>query len=196
LDTSKVSIVVLAAGTSERFGREDKLSQPLGRQTILEAVLQTAQALDPLEVIIVARQARPPGAGIRVVLNDRPGDGAARSVALGVRACSRGASGFLVWPGDMPLVRVSSARAVIERGTAWTIVRPKRAGAEAVPGHPVLFGSAFRLSLESLESGPGARSVVSGHREALSLVLVDDPGITQDVDTAEDYATLLGAGHA
>jgi CTP:molybdopterin cytidylyltransferase MocA len=61
LDTSKVSIVVLAAGTSERFGREDKLSQPLGRQTILEAVLQTAQALDPLEVIVVARQARHPG---------------------------------------------------------------------------------------------------------------------------------------
>ena len=179
MSPDRVSIVVPAAGMSRRFGAEDKLAMPWGDSTVLGAVVSASRSLGPLEVIVAGRKA--PDTTHVPVSNGAAGMSA--SIAAAIRAASKDAAGFLIWPADMPALPPAAARAVIERGTEGDAVRPRF---EGLPGHPVFFGRDYRTRLESLQAGPGARSLLT-HVTWLDW---DHPGVAADIDTREDYQRL------
>jgi len=113
--SSQRTVVVLAAGRSERFGAgRHKLAQPLGASSVLAQTLSRAIASHLRTVVVttaafvdVARSSV--AARDVVVLPDAGSDGNASlgmgtSIAAGVRA-SPDSDGWLVLPGDMPLVQ-------------------------------------------------------------------------------------------
>ncbi|HSW83600.1 MAG TPA: hypothetical protein VLH12_09000, partial [Usitatibacter sp.] len=53
-------------------------------------------------------------------------------------------------------------------------------------GHPVGFSARLREDLLALDGDEGARSVIQSHRDAVTLIPVDDEGITVDIDTPRD----------
>ncbi|MBO6574994.1 MAG: NTP transferase domain-containing protein [Rhodothermales bacterium] len=167
----KVSIIVPAAGRSERFGTRDKLVMAWGDTTVLGAVLAEAERAGAREVITVGPELNPEG----------PMEA---SIAEGVRRAHRDAGGFLVWPGDMPLITAEAAVNVMESGDEHCAVRPRFNG---IPGHPVFFGSAFREKLERL-SEP-ARILL---KEVIWLNWTDD-SVIADIDTTDDYRRLRHA---
>ncbi len=77
-----VTVVVLAGGTSRRFG-SDKLAAPLGGSTVLDTVLGSLPPEWPVVVVGPPRECRRPVTWTR---EDPPGGGPLAGVAAGVDA--------------------------------------------------------------------------------------------------------------
>jgi molybdenum cofactor cytidylyltransferase len=189
------AVIVLAGGRSERFqGAGHKLEQPLGSSTVLGATLDRVLATHlPLVVVtterLVALARRSVAAQDVVVLPDA-GRGAPShlgmgySIAAGVSARAH-AGGWLVLPGDMPMVAAATLLAVAAELAHHPVVCAHYKGRR---GHPVGFAAELFSELVTLSGDEGARRLVARY-PALGLEL-DDPGVLVDVDTEADLARV------
>ena len=91
------------------------------------------------------------------------------------------ASGWLVLPADLPLVRGDTLRAVADGLAQHAVVVPLVQGQR---GHPVGFSAACGPALRALDGAHGAASVVRAFH-AFELPL-DDIGCITDIDTLAD----------
>ena len=188
------TLIVLAAGQGRRFGGSGhKLEQRLGDSDVLGSSLRHAVE-SGLPVVVVTTAALAPLAvrhlavGDVVVVSDEEAQrGMGRSIASGVAARPH-AAGWLILPGDMPLVRPASIRAVAaalrQSPVAYAQYRGRR-------GHPVGFGAELYSELVVLDSDEGARRIAARY-PALG-VEVDDPGVLLDVDTPADLTVARQA---
>ena len=160
-------VLVLASGRGERFvasgGTGSKLQALLAGRPVLEHTLAAVRA-----------------SGLPFHVEDAGHPGMGDSIAAGVRATSA-AGGWLVLPGDLPLVRPESLRAVADALQRASVVVPVYRGTR---GHPVGFSAQHGPALQELTGTEGAASIV---RAAQPLKLeLDDEGIVTDVDTLDD----------
>ncbi|SDH50929.1 molybdenum cofactor cytidylyltransferase [Pseudomonas flavescens] len=169
-------VIVLAAGRGSRFrasgGVVNKLQADLNGKPVLEHVLAAVERA---------------GLDVHVVRSAR-GDGMGDSIAEGVRATA-GAAGWLVLPGDLPLVQAHSLCRVAHALASHAVVVPVFGGNR---GHPVGFARACFEELAALSGEAGAASVVQRYRargSALQLS-VEDAGILIDIDTCDDLQRL------
>ena len=192
---ARPTVVVLAAGRSSRFGvGHHKLAQPLGDTTVLAQTLATAIATQLRTVVVttaafvdVARSSV--AARDVVVLPDVGSDGGSQlgmgaSIAAGV-AASPDSSGWLMLPGDMPMIRAATVLAV---GSALDHHPVAFAQFRARRGHPVGFAAELYPELTALTGDEGARRVVA--RYPAFPVELDDAGILVDIDTEDDLEAL------
>lgn len=194
-------VVVLAAGRGERFkGSGHKLDQALGTETVLAATIGHAIE-SQLPVLVVtteslAPQVRRMVAARDVVIVPEPAAGKpstfgmGHSIAAGVSASSQ-ASGWLILPGDMPLVQPASLLAVAAALELSPIAYAQHRGRR---GHPVGFSAELYSELTELSGDEGARRIVA--RFPGVGVELDDPGVLQDIDTQEDLQRLRGVRSA
>ncbi len=188
---SRPVVVVLAAGRSARFGgTQHKLGQNLGDHSVLGCTLQQAlgSGLDVVVVtteLLLADASRYVDPRALVVLPEVGSDdsvplGMGYSIASGVSA-RPDASGWVVLPGDMPLVRSDTIRSVAdaldEHPVAYASYQGRR-------GHPVGFASELYSELSLLGGDTGANRLVS--RYPSMAVEVDDAGALIDIDTELD----------
>ena len=185
---SRVAVIVLAAGRGSRFGGPShKLAQSLGRATVLATTLRHAVASHlPVTVVTTAPLAETARRSVAsrdvVVLPDdgSAGFGMGHSIAAGV-AARPDADGWLILPGDMPLVRAQTVQAVArplaEHPVCYAQYRGRR-------GHPVAFAAELYSELITLTGDEGARRLVA--RYPAFAVEVNDPGVLIDIDTAAD----------
>ncbi len=100
-----IAAVLLAAGRSTRFGAANKLTATLGR---LPLGLHAARAVAGLDVsvrFVVTSPGETEWPSFEIVENDRPEDGMAHSLALGIAAArGYGADAVLIALADMPFV--------------------------------------------------------------------------------------------
>lgn len=160
----------------------DKLDAPFktqaGCHTVLQHVIHAAQA-SGLPWHVVKREDT---AHLAV-------QGMGSSIAVGVGA-TREATGWLVLPGDLPLIRPASLRAVAQALQAHSTVVPMVRGQA---GHPVGFDAACRADLLGLVGDQGARSILLQHPP--HRLMLDDIGCTWDVDTPELLARAQAAAN-
>jgi molybdenum cofactor cytidylyltransferase len=185
----KVSAIVLAAGSSQRMGR-DKLALPWGSTTVLGRVIATLRESGVKEIVLVVGPGawRPREAGsCRMIVNPDPMAGMGNSLTLGAQAAASDAEGLLIALGDMPLVDASLVRAVLEKGSQELAVVPRNGERW---GHPVLFGASFRSDLESLSGRHGARAVLERQPERIRFLDWPHERAFEDLDTPEDYERL------
>ena len=193
--SSQRTVVVLAAGRSERFGAgRHKLAQPLGASSVLAQTLSRAIASHLRTVVVttaafvdVARSSV--AARDVVVLPDAGSDGNASlgmgtSIAAGVRA-SPDSDGWLVLPGDMPLVQPTTLLAVARALDHHAVAYAQHGGRR---GHPVGFAAELYPELTELSGDEGARRIIA--RYPAFAVDLDDPGILVDIDTEDDLDAL------
>lgn len=190
-------VIVLAAGRGSRFeGPGHKLSQPFTDASVLETTLGNVVA-SGLPLVLVTTDALLDVAVRRVARADivhlpaaEAQRGMARSIVAGVSA--RGyASGWLVMPADMPMVKPATLRAVAEALPGHACVVPYCEGRR---GHPVGFASELFPDLMALEGDEGARRLL--RRYPSHALEVADPGILVDIDTASDLqAARVRAQH-
>lgn len=100
-----------------------------------------------------------------------------------------GAAGWLVLPGDLPLVSADSICRVATALAQGAVVVPVCAGRR---GHPVGFGAGCFAELAALAGEAGAVSVVRRYQAEGAVVEleVDDAGIVTDIDTFGDLQRL------
>ncbi len=195
---ARPAVIVLAAGKGERFlGPTHKLGQSLGGATVLGTTLAHAIA-SQLPVVVVTTEAladiarRSVAARDVVVLPEAGSGSAARlgmghSIASGVGARAN-AGGWLILPGDMPLVQPATLVAVAAALEHHPVVCAHHKGRR---GHPVGFSAELYSELVTLSGDEGARRLVARY-PALGLEL-DDPGVLVDVDTEADLAQVRQA---
>jgi CTP:molybdopterin cytidylyltransferase MocA len=168
----------------------------------LPFVVRILEALEALEVktrVVVlgpdAPRIQPVLAGhdCMIVENPEPETGPIASLRGALRALQPvQPSAVLVWPVDLPHVRVTTVERILE-------VHRRKGSPAVVPmfaerrGHPVIWGSA--LFAELLESPAatqeGARAVLHAHKKDVVNVPVDDPAVTDQINTPDDYERLV-----
>ena len=166
-------VLVLASGRGQRFaasgGLVHKLRAPLGTSTVLEHTLAAVRA-----------------SGLPWHLEDAGHPGMGDSIAAAVRATA-GAAGWLVLPGDLPLVQPETLRTIAAAlaDTDCTVAMPLYRGER---GHPVGFAAQCLQGLLALTGEQGAASLVRAQAQQgrVRLVEVQDEGAVTDVDTVQD----------
>lgn len=167
------TVIILAAGQGTRFlasgGECHKLDTLLAGRTVLQHVLD---AVD--------------NAGLHGYLV-RPEGGTAgigASIAAGVRATAD-ASGWLILPGDLPLIRPHTLQRVAGALGEHSVVVPHF---RQQHGHPVAFGREHLVALSALNADTGAAAIVRAARAAGKVrdITCHDAGIIHDVDTLAD----------
>ncbi len=189
------TVIVLAAGRGSRFAAgSHKLAAPFGDgRSVLATTLGQAMA-SHLQVVVVTTEpfadlARQSVAARDVVVLpevgslDAIGVGMGHSISAGVRARPH-AGGWLILPGDMPLVQSSTLVAVARLLDDHAVVYAQHRGKR---GHPVGFAPELYSELIELSGDEGARRLVA--RYPAFGVELDDAGILVDIDTEEDLAS-------
>ena len=167
-------VIVLAAGRGERFAASGatvhKLQALLAGKSVLEHVLDTVRAS---------------GLPFHVVQSDASRPGMGDSIAAGVRA-TPDAPGWLILPGDLPLTRSETLRAIALAPPAAVTV-PVYQGQR---GHPVRFAASCGHELMRLRGNNGAEHVLreQAAMNSVAFVDVDDVGVVTDIDTLDDLA--------
>lgn len=163
---AKPTVIVLASGKGERFkasgGQVYKLKALLGGKPVLEHTLDAVKA-----------------SGLPWHLEDQGHPGMGDSIAAAVRATQH-APGWLILPGDLPLIRGATLLELALELAGHAVVVPMVQGQR---GHPVGFSAVCGPELMRLTGAEGAAAVLRAHPAA--RIAIDDIGAITDIDTVE-----------
>ena len=161
------TIIVLASGRGERFiasgGTTHKLQALLSGKPVLQHTLDAVRA-----------------SGLPWHLEQGPHAGMGDAIAAAVRATA-GAAGWLVLPGDLPLVQPQTLRELARVWPERDVVVPVYQGQR---GHPVRFAARFGAALMALDGDRGAGAIARAAGAA--EYVVQDAGCVTDIDTLQD----------
>ena len=185
-----IGCLVMAAGSSERFG-ENKLSKRFGSRTLIERALSAVpNALFARLAVVtqydwVEQLAREHG--FEVIRNDRPDLGASLTIRLGTEAM-RECDAILYMVADQPLLTRTT---VSHRGVAWrkNTAMIVGAGHGGVRGNPNIFPARFFPELLQLTGDCGGSRIIRRHEDQFLLVETP-PEELYDCDTPEALRAL------
>ncbi len=192
----EVSRVVLAAGLSRRMGK-DKMTLELGDSTVLEQTLQNLIRSSDGEIIVVINPetawlgARLSRFKLKVVINERAQLGISTSLQAGLSQVSATSQGAMFILGDQPFIpaRVYSSLLERYRSRLPLAVYPTYRGRR---GNPVLFDRRTWPMLMELKGDRGGSQLLHCLSDRdLCPVEVDAPEILMDLDTPDDYLSIL-----
>ncbi|HEY7020442.1 MAG TPA: molybdenum cofactor cytidylyltransferase [Ktedonobacterales bacterium] len=191
-----VTAIILAAGRSSRMGSH-KLLLPYKGRPIVNWVLAAACAsqADPV-IIVLGHEAQQVDAALRAerwflaIHNPWHMDGMSTSLRIGLAATPKDVDGAIILLGDQPLITPEIINTMIAESAREpdAIIAASYQGRR---GNPVLFPRAYFAELEAITGDEGGRSVLARHPERLHLVEIDDALAGFDVDTPEEYQTLV-----
>ena len=191
-----IAALVLAAGSSTRYGVHNKLTEPFrGKALVAHSVDAALEAgLDPVHVVTgndpeAVRQALA-GRKVSFVFHPDHAHGMGSSLAAGTRSIGA-VEGLAILLGDMPWIRASHVKRLAEAFAAQDAARrPKTIYLptfEGRRGHPVLFGSAHHAALATLTGDRGARPLVETAASRVVEVPMADDAVLRDIDRGADW---------
>jgi molybdenum cofactor cytidylyltransferase len=183
----EITGLLLAAGSSRRFGGHKLLTEIDGRPLVLHAA-ECLQDCDRLLAIVrsddVPLQQCLHSAGIDTVFNPHADRGMGGSLVCGV-AASASSDGWCILPADMPYIaNTIGLRIVLALHQGASIAAPYYRGRR---GHPVGFSQVYREQLLALDGDTGARKILARESQAVVRLEIDDAGILRDIDTPQDF---------
>ena len=186
IDATNIAAILLAAGTSRRFGADDKLLAPLdGAPLALHAARRIVElapgrriAICPDDHGTLARALAE--LGFEIVANPHPECGLSQSLSCGITAAAAGAeAAALICLADMPFVSAGHLHNLIDRFdvTNAPIVASTN-GEAAMP--PALFARSLFETLRGGEGDRGGKALLADaalvHAGANELADIDRPG--------------------
>lgn len=190
--------VILAGGRSARMGAPKALLDFRG-EAFITRILEAFEALDLKTRVVVlgpdAARIRPAIVAHDCLVIENPDVDGGPIVSL---RCALAAlepihpPAALVWPVDLPHVHISTVERLVEayRRTHPLIVLPAFAGKR---GHPVIWDQRLFGEIRDSETATrdGARAIVHAHAAEVHTVPIDDPAVTDFINTPEDYERLI-----
>jgi molybdenum cofactor cytidylyltransferase len=187
---SSIAGVVLAAGTSSRFGSANKLLADWHGQPMLRTVVEAALAtdLDPLIVVTGHENAEVQAvlAGLDVIHAHNAGyaSGQAGSLKTGISGVPEHCDGAMVLLGDMPRVCPGDINKLLDAfENEGSIVVPHYHGKR---GNPVVIGRRHFARLAEIAGDKGARELLSG--DNVVSVEMESDAVLKDFDTPESFS--------
>lgn len=185
----RLGAVILAAGQSKRFGKENKLLHAVDGEILLHRVLRAfaAARLEKL-VVVLGHEAEAVGEAlaeweVQTVFNAKFTEGMGGSLACGVRGLAAEClDGLLLCVGDLPGLRAGDVERVRDAFVAEagrSVVVPCFAGRN---GHPVCFPNRLFEALGDLRGDEGARKIIAGEGDKVRRLEMPDAACIQDLD--------------
>lgn len=192
LNAANAAAIVLAAGSSQRFGTENKMLHDLSGEPMIRCTVNHVLAAGLGDVVVVTGhdaddvERALQGLDVRCARNATPWAGMGTSLATGANAIRGDAQAIFVILGDMPGLKpetILTLLGALNPNGGHDIIVPVCDGKR---GHPVLFAARYFTRLRALSGDEGARGILKAHPERVRAVAVDDPGTILDIDTPED----------
>jgi len=196
--------VILAAGESSRMGSDKALlpwpPAPAGKttnRTFLSAAIERLSSFSDM-VIVVAGHNEPKltpviySNGGFVARNPAPERGQFSSLQIGLQeVLNHGRDAAIVTLVDRPPAKAETVEMLRESlmsaaPETWAVV-PEYKGKH---GHPILFDRAMIHAFLNAPVAANAREIEHQHQQHIAYVAVDDPFVTLNVNTPEEYAAL------
>lgn len=182
----RLGVALLAAGSSRRFGKDDKLAanfkgRPLGEHAAAALPMEhfasgwviSSHPRHRCEAFWRERFLTP-------VINDQAGQGMGSSVALAASlARQANCDALLIALADMPFVPQSHFEALLHEFEAGQLI--SASGKHGVPMPPAIFDAAYFIELEQSSGDKGARDLL-----ARGQIVPCPPDWLVDIDTPED----------
>lgn len=186
--------LLLAAGLSSRLGLIKQELKTM-EMTILERSLKILLRAPLKEILLITgpydftlsfEDKR-----VKLLYNREYLTGMGSSIRRGVQGLENNDLPLLIHLSDKPLLKEETLFSLIKYyyHVKPSVLYPVFKG---VRGHPVIFHQDLMTSLLSLKGKEGGRNILEHLREEEIVSLpVEDPGVIFDVDTWEDYLSLL-----
>jgi CTP:molybdopterin cytidylyltransferase MocA len=187
-----LSILIPAAGASERLGQSKQLVKYHGT-TLIQKSVENAFAIGPAEVIVVTGyQAGPVKRSVRQsgviwVHNQRWSEGMGTSIATGAARVNSQSSGLMVLLCDQWRIGQHDLSTLAEQ---WKS-SPKSIVCAQVKGRnmpPAIFPSSLFRQLRALEGHRGAQTILAAHAPMLTSIPLENAAF--DLDTKADLSLL------
>ena len=185
--------ILLAAGTSSRFGEANKLLAEIDDVALVRRVAESMSASRLANIVAVTGFEKDRVAGALADLDleiaDNPDfeTGMASSIACGIARVGSEAAGAIIVLGDMPGVGAQLIGRLLdafEHAQGDKITFPVDASGRQ--GNPVIWPRAFFADLRALSGGRGAKALIGAHEAATLGVPFEDEAAFRDIDAPED----------
>ena len=193
-----LTIIVLAAGLSQRMGIENKLLLPFQGKTIVETTIDNLLAAQIGEIIVVIGHESEKAKAVlqnyplSIIENFDYEKGQTTSIQAGIRATQNG--NYMICLSDMVLIKPEEYQLLATQffnfleHDAQTIVQPIF---QKQRGNPVVFSNFYQKAILETRDTEGCRSVVQQYKKHVRLVEMPTNSVLQDVDFKEDYERLV-----
>lgn len=187
-----LSILIPAAGASQRLGQPKQLVQYQGKSLIQRAI-ENAEVLTSLEIIVVTGahadsiESLVQNTSARSVYNPDWSAGMGGSIATGADAVDENTSGVLIVLCDQWGIQAQDLQLLAQTWLADTD-RIVCAEAEGHLGPPVIFPSSCLAKLRALNGDLGARSIIEKKLDSVFPVPMQNAAL--DLDTPNQLDEL------
>ena len=186
--SENIVAILLAAGSSRRFGKDKLLQRLPNNQTVVASTAAnlkkaTSKVIAVIRPNHVQLENELQALDIRMIVNQHAGSGMASSIVAGILA-SQEADGWIVALADMPWVKpetIVRIKEMLLQGKS--LVAPLH---ENRRGNPVGFSRQWKEQLLKLQGDLGARLLLTNNLEKLSTFTTDDKAILTDIDYPGD----------
>lgn len=189
--------ILLAAGSSQRMGKQNKLLITINGTPMLRRVAETILSSDVESLTVVTGFQE----SLTVkLLNDLPitfahnlnfKQGLSTSLSTGLRAMPKGALGVIICLGDMPMVRTEHINKLIasfDPSVGKEICVLKTEGKQ---GNPVLLGKRFFSEIIKNTGDVGAKDLIKRYSHYVTEVYIEDDAVLFDIDTPSQMDYFL-----
>jgi len=197
--------VILAAGESTRMGTDKALlpwppatpGLPPTGQTFLSAAIQALYPFSEKVIVVVGKNENNLAPvvyanGASLVQNPDPDRGQFSSLQVGLQeVLNEGRDAAMVTLVDRPPARATTLQTLCSafadaENDVWAVV-PEYNGKH---GHPFLLAREMIGAFLNAPPSANARDIEHQNLRHISYVVVDDPLVTMNVDTPQEYAAL------
>jgi len=188
----QLSIIILAAGASQRLGQPKQLVQYKG-QSLIQRAIQSAESLSPHEILVItgadaeAVQTEVEYTNARCVYNPGWSNGMGTSIATGAKSIDGKSQGLMILLCDQWRILPEDLQLLVE---TW-LNKPSHIICSATKnrcGPPVIFPINFLKELCGLTGNHGAHSVLDNHQNSVGWVTVQNAAF--DLDTPSQLLEL------
>jgi molybdenum cofactor cytidylyltransferase len=178
-----LTVVILAAGQSMRFGSQKLLHKLEENDTLFERAIRAAGAFDTVVVCSEATQPIALALRARAVLNREPERGMAHSLRLANEAIEPERP-ILVLPADLLLIEPHHVADVAAAVGDADVVYPIRS--DGTPGHPVYFSARARALIAKLRDNEPIAKLREHPELTRRTLAIEEEWPYRDVDDPSD----------
>jgi molybdenum cofactor cytidylyltransferase len=199
MNTEKIDgvvAVILAAGLSLRMAPDNKLLLDFGGEPLVRRIAREAVASRAMRTFVVVGHdrwnVRKAIADLPITIVENPDytESQMTSVRAGVLAAPE-AKGYLIIPGDMPLLTAGDFDRLIARFEELAAEKAVVPFDDTERGNPIVIPGWSREEMYRRGINFGCRNLLINYPELVSPLKTADPQFFQDCDTPEAYRDLL-----